>query len=197
MAEFVGGLAYPFVIQNGQAFINQAFIGTAWITTATIADANITTAKIANAAITNAQIGTAAVQTANIADANITSAKIGTAQINTTHIGAAQIDTLRIGANAVSTQAQFSNGGTGTLGTYTSSGYPCTILMQSQLPGGSEGVCVLSVDGGQILSTTAPAGSGVTTGVSFTFTTLSAGAHTFTSSGSSSGTKIVIFEAKR
>jgi predicted phage tail protein len=188
----------PFVIQNGQAFINQAFIGSAWITTATIADANITTAKIANAAITNAQIGTAAIQTANIADANITSAKIGNAQIQTAHIGEAQIDTLRIGANAVSTQVQFSNGGTGPLGTYTSSGYPCTILMQSQVPGGAgAGTCILNKDGGSLLSCTAPGGTGVTTGVTFTLVTLGAGAHTFDCTGASSGTKIVIFEAKR
>jgi predicted phage tail protein len=192
------GTFSPFVIQNGQAFINQAFIGTAWITTATIADANITTAKIANAAITNAQIGTAAIQTANIADANITSAKIGTAQIQTAHIGEAQIDTLRIGPNAVSTQVQFSNGGTGPLGTYTSSGFPCTILMQSQVPGGAgAGTCILNKDGGSLLSCTAPGGTGVTTGVTFTLVTLGAGAHTFDCTGASSGTKIVIFEAKR
>ncbi|MGV1119132.1 host specificity protein J [Xanthomonas translucens] len=36
----------PFVIQNGQTFINQAFIGDAWINSAKIADGAITNAKI-------------------------------------------------------------------------------------------------------------------------------------------------------
>ncbi len=45
--EDSGGLTTPFVIQNGQVFINQAFI----------ADASITNAKIGNAEVTTLKIG--------------------------------------------------------------------------------------------------------------------------------------------
>lgn len=41
-----GQVYSPFIIQNGQAFISQAFIGNAWITSANIQDAAITSAKI-------------------------------------------------------------------------------------------------------------------------------------------------------
>jgi predicted phage tail protein len=129
----IGGTAFvPFVIQDGTAFINSAFIGTASITTAKIADATITTAKIADANITNAKIADASITTAKIVDAQITNAKIGnaaigtaniqngaitnaqigTATITTANIGTAQIDTARIGANAVTTSASFSFGST-------------------------------------------------------------------------------------
>jgi predicted phage tail protein len=90
-------LASPFVIQGGQVFIDQAFIGTAWIDNAKIADAAITTAKIVDGHITSAKI----------ADASITNAKIGDAEITTAKIGTAQIDTLRIGGNAVTTLANW------------------------------------------------------------------------------------------
>lgn len=120
MAEFTDGLAYPFVIQHGVVYLNQAFIGDAYITTAKIADASITTAKIQDAAINNAKIGNAQITTAKFADGSITNAKIGTAQITTANIldgsinnakiGNAQIDKLKLGANAVTTQAAYTFG---------------------------------------------------------------------------------------
>ncbi len=67
----------PFIIDNGQVFISQAFIHDAWITTAKIADAAITTAKIGAAQITNAQIANAAISSAQIQDAAVVNAKIG------------------------------------------------------------------------------------------------------------------------
>lgn len=76
-----GVISTPFVIQGGQTFINQAFIGTAWIQTAHISDAAITNAKIVNLSVTNAKIDNAA----------ITNAKIGNLEV----------DTLKIGNNAV------------------------------------------------------------------------------------------------
>ncbi|MFL9902190.1 DUF1983 domain-containing protein [Paraburkholderia fungorum] len=209
--ETVGNSTFaPFVIQGGQAFINQAFIGSAWITTATIADANITTAKIAdanittakiaNAAITNAQIGTAAIATANIQNAAITSALIGTAQINTAHIGTAQIDTLRIGANAVTTLAQFSNGGSGTLGTYTSGGAPCVVFMYATAPSTSGAWNVgLNMDGNSTNMGISGVGtSGSSTGMVMLMLTMTAGAHVFTTvNGGANSVRVVIFEAKR
>jgi len=105
-------LASPFVIQGGQVFINQAFIGTAWIDNAKIADAAITTAKIEDGNITNAKI----------ADASITNAKIGDAEITTAKIGTAQIDTLRVGANAITTMASWSGLTNGQSVQYQSSG---------------------------------------------------------------------------
>ncbi len=44
-----GNVTAPFVIQDGQTFINQALIGTAWIKSANIEDAAITNAKISGA----------------------------------------------------------------------------------------------------------------------------------------------------
>jgi len=91
----------PFVIQGGQAFINQALIGTAWIQTAHIEDLAVTDAKIANLAVTNAKIANAAITTAKIGDAQITTAKIANAQITNAKIGNAEVDTLKIAGNAV------------------------------------------------------------------------------------------------
>ena len=91
ITESNGQISVPFVVENGQTFISQAFIGVARITNAMIQDAAITTAKIGDAQITSAKIGNAQILVANIGDAQITTAKIGVAQV----------DTLRIGPNAV------------------------------------------------------------------------------------------------
>ncbi len=87
----------PFVVQGGQAFINQALIGTAWIQTA----------HIENLAITNAKIANLAVDTAKIQDAAITTAKIGNAEITNAKIGYAQVDRLKLGANSATVSAYY------------------------------------------------------------------------------------------
>lgn len=84
--EASGKMVLPFVVQNGQVFIDQAFIGKGWITNATIKDAAIDAAKIADLAVSSAKIANAAITTAKIGDAAITSAKIGDAQVGTLQI---------------------------------------------------------------------------------------------------------------
>ncbi len=107
--ETSGGSVFsPFVIQNGQAFINQAFIGTAWITNAMIANASIDTTKIQYASISNAQIQ----------DASISSAKIQSAAIQSAHIADAQVDTLKIAGDAVTVPRAVSASGPGTISLY-------------------------------------------------------------------------------
>jgi len=198
----------PFVVQGGQTFISQAFIGTAWITTAKIADAAITTAKIANAQITNATIQDGAITNAKIADAQInrakiqdgeiTSAKIGNAQIQTAHIGDAQIDTLRIGPNAATTLVTATSGGTDISTVYTSGGGTVQIIFNAtSLPSGSS--TSLLVDGVSRKSGGAAAGVGVSF-VLIWVGVLSAGNHTISCTAGSvaAGTPVLsIFESKR
>lgn len=137
--ETAGGNTFsPFVIQNGQAFINQAFIGNAWITNAMIANAAITGAQIQNAAIQNAniangaiasaQIQNGAIANAHIQNAAISSANIQNAAIQNAHIANAQIDTLKLGANAATSAASFGFGAGGAA-TYWSSGGALAVFL--------------------------------------------------------------------
>jgi hypothetical protein len=52
VSEANGGIITPFVVQNGQVFINQAFIGDAWIKAAHIQNAAVDTLTIAGNAVT-------------------------------------------------------------------------------------------------------------------------------------------------
>ncbi|MEK7492164.1 MAG: DUF1983 domain-containing protein, partial [Pseudomonadota bacterium] len=91
-----GAVTSPFVVQNGQTFISQAFIGVGWITSAMIANAAITNAQIDNAAITTAKIQDGSVTNAKIDSAAIDSAQIRLAAIQSAHIVDASISTLKI-----------------------------------------------------------------------------------------------------
>lgn len=195
-----GNTFSPFVIQNGQAYINQAFIGNAWITNAMIANAAITNANIANAAISTAQIQNAAIQSAQIANASINqahingaiigSAQIQNAAIQTAHIGTAQIDTLRLGANAVTTQASFEFSQSPGTYNYTGHGGIATVMLMS-LAATSGGVCI---NGSTVL--TCPANGGV----SFALVTMNSGNNTVSNQGggvAQNACRVVIFEAYR
>lgn len=91
---------YPFVVQNGTTYMNNAMIQNAAIGTAQIADGSINNAKIINAAI----------QTAKIADGAITTAKIGTAQITNALIADASITNAKI-TGAIQSDNYSSSGG--------------------------------------------------------------------------------------
>ncbi|MGA3972430.1 host specificity protein J [Ralstonia nicotianae] len=133
--ETVGNnLFSPFVIQNGQAFINQAFIGNAWITNAMIANASIDTAKIQSAAIATAQIQDAAITGAKIQSASITNAHIQDASITAAKIGSAQVDTLQIAGDAVTVPraASSSSGGANAVSVYMpATGAPVIVIGQA------------------------------------------------------------------
>ena len=97
----------PFVVENGQVFIEDAFVRTAviqdaTITTAMIQNAAITSAKIQDAAITSAKIQNAAITSAMIQDAAITSAKIQDAAITSAMIQDAAITNAKIESLAAS-----------------------------------------------------------------------------------------------
>ncbi|RQU14181.1 DUF1983 domain-containing protein [Burkholderia cenocepacia] len=150
--ETAGGNTFaPFVIQNGQAFINQAFIGNAWITNAMIANAAITGAQIQNAAIQNAniangaiasaQIQNGAIANAHIQNAAISSANIQNAAIQNAHIADAQIDTLKLGANAATSAYAVTNSGT-VGGSYTCSGGMCAVFLVSRSNGSSTNIII-------------------------------------------------------
>ncbi len=86
-----GATTTPFVIENGQTFINDAVIGTGRITNAMIR--SLDAGKISAGYIN-----------ADRLDANVLAAKLAnlnTAYISTAHIGVAQVDTLRIASGAV------------------------------------------------------------------------------------------------
>ncbi|WP_208451362.1 phage tail protein [Burkholderia gladioli] len=206
----------PFVVQGGQTFISQAFIGQGWITTGHIADAQITAAKIQDASITNAKIGYAAIDSAKIQDGAINSAKIQYAAIQTAHIGQAQIDTLRIGPNAVTTLASWgvAGGSQGISPVYTASGGTCMIIVDtSQVTSGTVQywpvAIAIAVDGVHVKDVTiAPGGNtpAVAYGVAVWQGYLAPGNHTiqcFTIYNGFSGWAptrtgtINIFEAKR
>jgi predicted phage tail protein len=86
-----GATTTPFVIENGQTFINEALIGTAKITNAMIQ--SLDASKINTGFINAGRL-----------DAGVLAAKLATldsAYIKTAHIGVAQVDTLRIASGAV------------------------------------------------------------------------------------------------
>jgi hypothetical protein len=80
---------YPFVVQNGTTYMNNAMIQNAAIGTAQIADGSINSAKIINGSIQNAKIQDGAITNAKIADAQITNAKIQDAAITNGKISGA------------------------------------------------------------------------------------------------------------
>jgi hypothetical protein len=80
---------YPFVVQNGTTYMNNAMIQNAAIGTAQIQDGSINSAKIINASIQNAKIQDGAITNAKIADAQITNAKIQDAAITNGKISGA------------------------------------------------------------------------------------------------------------
>ena len=75
MTQAGGTVTLPFVIQNGQTFINDAFIQDGTITNAKIKDATITGAKIENATIDFGKI-TDTLQSSNFSAANHTGWKL-------------------------------------------------------------------------------------------------------------------------
>lgn len=56
--ESTGALQAPFVVQGGQVFINQGFIGTAWITNANIAQLAVSTIQLQGNAVTVPKVQT-------------------------------------------------------------------------------------------------------------------------------------------
>lgn len=86
-----GATTTPFVIENGQTFINDAVIGTGRITNAMIR--SLDAGKI-NAGFMNADRIESASLFAKLAN-------FDSAYIKTAHIGVAQVDTLRIASGAV------------------------------------------------------------------------------------------------
>ncbi|CUJ37910.1 Domain of uncharacterised function (DUF1983) [Achromobacter sp. 2789STDY5608621] len=100
-----GATTTPFVIDNGQTFINDAVIGTGRITNAMIR--SLSAEKI-NAGVMSAEridVGTIAAQLANV----------GQAYIKRANIHEAQVDTLSIAGNAVTIPVSWSGPGAGTL----------------------------------------------------------------------------------
>jgi hypothetical protein len=95
------GGAYPFVVENGKAYLQGAVIQDATIGGAKIANLAVDNAKIATSAISNTKIANAAITNTKIADAAITNAKIANAAITNAKIGDAAVDTLHIAGNAV------------------------------------------------------------------------------------------------
>ncbi|SMG00324.1 host specificity protein J [Burkholderia singularis] len=147
LLSMANGTSYaPFVIENGDVFINRGFIGNGWITNAHIGDMQVSTAKIADAAITSAKIQNAAIGNAHIANGAIDNAKIREASIRTAHIQEAQIDTLRIAGNAVTTGASFTSPGSDVTFNYQTSGGPFVIVFGGQALSTNVGVS-LYVDG--------------------------------------------------
>lgn len=84
---------YPFVVQNGTTYMNNAMIQNAAIGTAQIADGSINNAKIINATIQGAKLADATITTAKIGNGQITNALIANAAITNAKIsGAIQSD---------------------------------------------------------------------------------------------------------
>jgi len=126
-----GAVTSPFVVQNGQTFISQAFIGVGWITSAMIANAAITNAQIDNAAITTAKIQDGSITNAKIDSAAIDSGQIRLAAIQSAHIVDASISTLKIAGEAVTVPRGSVNGSGSTSISDTTI---CTISMPAGIP---------------------------------------------------------------
>lgn len=113
-----GATTTPFVIENGQTFINEALIGTA---------------KITNAMIQNLDAGkiTAGLISADRLDANVLAAKlanINAAFIKTAHIGIAQVDTLSIAGNAVTIPVSWAGTNSGSVAVVSNVAGPAVII---------------------------------------------------------------------
>lgn len=106
-------VSYPFVVQNGTVYLNQAYIGNASITNTNIANGAVDNAKIQNAAISNAQIQDGAITNAKIANAAISNAQIQDAAITSAKIGNAQVSTLQLAGEAVTVSRAAYNSGSG------------------------------------------------------------------------------------
>ena len=102
---------YPFVVQNGTTYMNNAMIQNAAIGTAQIADGSINAAKIINGSIQNAKIQDGAITNAKIADAQITNAKIADAQITNAKIAGAIYSDNYIASGGVNGWIIDKNGG--------------------------------------------------------------------------------------
>ncbi|CCN24112.1 phage-related conserved hypothetical protein [Bordetella bronchiseptica 1289] len=88
-----GKISTPFVVQNGQTFLNKAFIGTAWIKSAQIE--SLDAGKIV--------VGVMSADRINAESLIAKLASFTTAYVKTAHIGVAQVDTLRLASGAVVT----------------------------------------------------------------------------------------------
>lgn len=196
--ESSGSVMTPFVVQNGQVFMNQALIGTGWIKNAHIDNAAITNAKIADAAITSAKIQDASITSAKIQNASITSAKIGTASIDTLHLADGAVTT----GNATGFSLNYWGQGSGTSSAsltfpIKNSNSNAVCVFSATLPpaqwnqqgGGDGGYTLVYVPGGTYrLLLDGNALTDWIDGSSFTsqslaLTGLSAGTHTFTVEG--------------
>lgn len=106
-------VSYPFVVQNGTVYLNQAYIGNASITNANIANGAVDNAKIQNGAVSTAQIQDGAITTAKMQNASIGVAQIQDGAITTAKIGNAQVSTLQIAGEAVTVSRAAYNSGSG------------------------------------------------------------------------------------
>lgn len=109
----------PFIIENGETFINEAVINKLTFNKLRAEDGSLIVengkikadfirakwAEIEGVSIGTADIQTAAITAAKIADGNITNAKIGTAAITNAKIGTAAVDTLELAGQAVTIPA--------------------------------------------------------------------------------------------